>query len=119
MAVLQLRDPKWKAFRRRWIYGDANHQAHRECEACGSRLLPEAHHVEAFEHNPKRELDDTNLITLCHWKACHLHLGHGGDFHFYVPRVRELARQVRVGRKTLDEAAAVARLERVPIHTGA
>lgn len=99
--------------RRAWL------KSNPECAACGTRLLVEVHHVCPFEHDPSKELDDTNFISLCHFRACHLLIGHGDSFHFYAPRVRELARQVRVGRKTRKEAAELAKEERLPIRTGA
>lgn len=112
-ATEHKRSPHWKAFRKKWL------EAHPKCAVCGTRWLLEAHHVSPFEHEPGRELDWDNLVTLCHLKGHHLLIGHGGSFQQYVPRVKELSRQVRAGLKTVAEVVAVARRERVPIRTAA
>lgn len=107
------RDPRWKTVRRAWLFHNP------ECAVCGTRTLVEVHHVSPFEHDPSRELDDTNFITLCHWKGHHLLIGHGDSFRFYSPRVRELARQIRSGYITAEFGAAIAKNEREPIRTAA
>ena len=50
-----------------------------ECQACGRTKDVEVHHIEPFHMNPSRELDPTNLITLCA-KSCHLTFGHLMDY---------------------------------------
>ena len=50
------------------------------CQACGSTKGLEVHHIEPFHVNPARELDETNLITLCN-KNCHLAFGHLMDYN--------------------------------------
>lgn len=50
-----------------------------ECQACGRTKDVEVHHIEPFHINPSRELDPTNLITLCA-KSCHLVFGHLMDY---------------------------------------
>lgn len=50
-----------------------------ECQACGRTKDLEVHHIEPFNINPSRELDPTNLITLCS-KGCHLIFGHLMDY---------------------------------------
>jgi 5-methylcytosine-specific restriction protein A len=49
------------------------------CQACGSKIRPEVHHIEPFHVNPERELDPSNLITLCD-KYCHYTVGHLMDY---------------------------------------
>jgi 5-methylcytosine-specific restriction protein A len=49
------------------------------CQACGSTKNLQVHHIEPFHVNPSRELDPTNLITLC-GKNCHLVFGHLMDY---------------------------------------
>jgi hypothetical protein len=46
--------------------------------ACGSCKKIEVHHIEPFHSNPSRELDLTNLITLC--VNCHFVFGHLMDY---------------------------------------
>lgn len=68
---------------------------HPACAACGSRLLVTAHHVVPVHVDPLRELDPSNLITLCEGYEfgvnCHLYHGHGGRWHHWNPSVREQA----------------------------
>jgi 5-methylcytosine-specific restriction endonuclease McrA len=58
-----------------WPRVRAAHLAiHPACEACGTRDDLNVHHVLPFHSHPERELDPTNLITLC--RHHHLTLGH-------------------------------------------
>lgn len=112
-ATAHERSPEWKTFRKHFL------EKNPCCAACGTKLFLEAHHVTPFETNPDLELDEENLIPLCHLRGHHLLLGHGDNFRFYVRRVRELARQVYVGTRSAKEAAEVAKDERVPIRAKA
>lgn len=51
------------------------------CAACNSREKLEVHHIVPFNVDPSKELDSTNLITLC--KYCHLVIGHLRDYKIY------------------------------------
>ena len=65
-------------------------EAHPTCAACGGNKNLNVHHCMPFHLDPAKELDPTNLITLCMGeKECHLHIGHGGSFKQYNPNVRE------------------------------
>ena len=48
------------------------------CQGCGRSNHLEVHHIEPFHLNPEKELDASNLITLC--KFCHFHIGHLTDW---------------------------------------
>lgn len=51
------------------------------CPWCGSKFFVEGHHFEeAYQENPSRELDPTNLAWACRVKRCHMAHGHLGDF---------------------------------------
>lgn len=50
------------------------------CASCGSVKDLEVHHIEPVSVNPDRELDPTNLITLCS-KYCHFYIGHLMDYN--------------------------------------
>ncbi len=64
-------------------------EAHSTCAACGGKDRLNVHHCMPFHLDPSKELDTTNLITLCMGeKECHLHIGHGGSFKQYNPNVR-------------------------------
>lgn len=49
------------------------------CSACGRSKNLEVHHIEPVHLNPDRELDPTNLITLCS-DPCHIVFGHFMDY---------------------------------------
>lgn len=63
------------------------------CKACGHEADLEVHHIEPFHLDPAKELDPTNLITLCEAtpQECHLHIGHLGNWKNFNPKVREQA----------------------------
>lgn len=66
---LASRSPKWNSVR-------ANHLSKYPCcAACGRSLKLEVHHIEPVHLNPQKELDPTNLITLCS-SPCHIVFGH-------------------------------------------
>jgi hypothetical protein len=84
MAVAADRSGRWPAVRDTYL------EAHPACEACGCKdEALNVHHVEPFEFAPERELDPTNLITLCNKHHCHLMVGHLSDWHSFNPNVRE------------------------------
>lgn len=65
-----------------------------KCAACGSIKKLEVHHIVPFFLDPSKELDPTNLITLCESKdinniICHLHYGHSDSYKKFNPNVVE------------------------------
>lgn len=64
---------KWKDVRKKHL------ESQPFCQACGRSSDLEVHHIEPVHKNPDRELDPTNLITLCS-KGCHLLFGHLMDY---------------------------------------
>jgi 5-methylcytosine-specific restriction endonuclease McrA len=67
------RSPKWKTIRSQHLKSNSY------CAACGRKTGLEVHHIEPVQINPQRELDPTNLITLCD-SYCHLAIGHLMDY---------------------------------------
>lgn len=63
------RSPKWSSIRKQHIKDNPC------CAACGRCTKVEVHHIEPVHVNPNRELDPTNLITLCD-DPCHIVFGH-------------------------------------------
>ena len=61
------------------------------CQACGSKKDLDVHHIEPVSVNPNRELDPSNLITLCS-KYCHLAIGHLMDTKSWNENVIEDAK---------------------------
>lgn len=51
------------------------------CQACGSVVRLQVHHISPFHLHPEMELQDSNLITLCmDSNECHLLIGHLDNF---------------------------------------
>ena len=103
------RSGQWRAVRSAYIDG------HATCEACGfggdKDDLLEVHHVLDFRLFPEKELDSTNLITLC--PRCHLVFGHLGDWKAFNPCVREDAARhwAQVKARPYSKKDAIAFLE--------
>lgn len=74
------RSPKWRSVRNEHI------KKHNTCAACGRNKKLEVHHIEPVHLNPDRELDPTNLITLCD-NPCHFVFGHLMDYKSWNPSV--------------------------------
>lgn len=104
------RSPKWRSARARHL------KASPECAACGSRQGLQVHHVVPFHLAPERELDPSNLITLCECVGgleCHEFLGHGANFHAFVPDVRKIANALRSDPTQLEELRRQAKVTRI------
>lgn len=63
------------------------------CAVCGGRRQLNVHHIIPFHLEPLKELDATNLITLCEGNStinCHLRFGHWGNYaRKHNPCIRE------------------------------
>ena len=59
------------------------------CQWCGGRKSLQVHHIVPFHLKPIRELDPSNLITLCEAIGlnCHLQHGHNDDWRKVNPDV--------------------------------
>lgn len=89
-----VRSPKWQKLR------NAHLAANPQCIACGDVKNHEkqVHHVVPVHVDPTKELDPTNLVTLC-GDRCHIIFGHCYDYHLTNPHVvedcaRMLARRI-------------------------
>lgn len=58
------------------------------CIACGRSKSLEVHHVVPYHADPSKELDPSNLVTVCA-DPCHLVHGHLMDWRHSNPAVRE------------------------------
>jgi len=67
------RSSKWRKVRAEHL------KKYPSCAACGDVDGLEVHHIEPFGINQDRELDPSNLITLCS-KYCHFYIGHLMDY---------------------------------------
>jgi hypothetical protein len=69
------RSPQWPRVRREHLAKEPR------CRWCGGSVAPEVHHIIPFHLDRSRELDPTNLITLCEaGTECHLDRGHFGNW---------------------------------------
>jgi 5-methylcytosine-specific restriction protein A len=68
-----IRSSRWSSVRKQHI------TEYPKCAACGRSNKVEVHHIEPVHVNPDRELDPSNLITLCD-SPCHLVFGHLMDY---------------------------------------
>lgn len=103
------RSPHWDEVRDNFI------EENPRCAACGSINKLQVHHIIPFNHEPEKELEQTNLIVLCmDINECHLTIGHGGSFRFYNPDVVKDAEQSKESkeqqRKLIVESAKKKRL---------
>ena len=89
------RSSLWPTVRKEVIARD------RFCKACGKKHNLQVHHIVPFRVLPGRELDKTNLITLC--GRCHLMIGHLDYWRAYNLSVVEDANRVlmRIMRRTI------------------
>lgn len=81
--VVERRSSQWPKLRREWL------AEHPTCAACGTTKKNEVHHCVPVSHDPTRELDATNLITLCEHRECHHRIGHAFDWRAANPHCRE------------------------------
>lgn len=77
------RSPRWRVVRNTHL------EAHPTCAVCGGVKKLEVHHIVPFHIDPSRELDPSNLITLCESGkrgiVCHLLVGHRGNYRLENP----------------------------------
>lgn len=93
--VATRRSSKWPAVRTAWLLVNPR------CALCGGTEDVEVHHVVPFHVDPSRELDPSNLLTLCEESRrlnglnCHLFAGHLGNWQQYNPRARAMCIQLQ------------------------
>ena len=75
----------------------AHLRANPDCIACGSRKNVVPHHKEPVHLFPERELDPTNLVTLCEGPVvnCHILFGHLRNWSSYNVDVEQDATYFR------------------------
>lgn len=70
------------------------------CAICGNTKKVEVHHIIPFHVDPSKELEPSNLISLCEgWKLCNCHLvfGHLGNYKQYNGQVKAMAEVLSKG----------------------
>lgn len=76
------RSPKWPSVR------ESHLKQHPLCSACGGESRLQVHHIVPVHVDPSKELDNSNLITLCMGSSeCHLVIGHDGSWKRDNPNV--------------------------------
>ena len=71
-SLYSSRSSNWNKIRKTHL------EENNSCCGCGKTDKLEVHHIEPYHVNPNRELDPSNLITLC--KSCHFTIGHLMDW---------------------------------------
>lgn len=81
------RSDKWPTIRRHHLVKEPF------CKMCGGIIQLEVHHMMPFHLDEAKELDDTNLITLCQAPGieCHFKHGHEGNWKNYNPKIKDMA----------------------------
>lgn len=82
------RSPRWREIRQVHL------KNHPTCEVCGNSKNVVPHHIVPFSIDPSRELDPSNLISLCEGPTfnCHLFFGHLRNWSCHNPDIVEDAR---------------------------
>lgn len=82
------RSSQWRSVRDNFVKKNSS------CACCGSKKMLNVHHIRPFHKEPKLELDESNLITLCEGGLgmnCHLWVGHAGRWDCWAEDVVETA----------------------------
>jgi len=108
------RSDRWPTVRKHFL------EKNPKCAACGGTTLLQCHHCLPFNDDPSKELDPSNLITLCMGttEEHHLSIGHGSDFHHFSETVREDAAQLLVHPEQFQEIADKSKANRKPNQPG-
>jgi 5-methylcytosine-specific restriction endonuclease McrA len=84
VPLLKKRSSRWYTVRSHFLIKNSS------CAACGQTDHLQVHHSVPFHIDPTKELDESNLITLCEDEYdCHRIIGHTGNFRKENPSVRE------------------------------
>lgn len=79
-----LRSDRWPTVRKHHLAREG------ECQWCRRKSSLQVHHMLPFHLDPGKELDDSNLITLCEGESeCHLIHGHNGNWKSFNPDIRK------------------------------
>jgi 5-methylcytosine-specific restriction protein A len=85
------RSPSWNRVRKEHL------AQFPECSACGRKDNLEVHHIIPYHVDNSRELDPSNLITLC-GKYCHFVFGHLMDWKSWNTNVVEDSNLYKVAK---------------------
>lgn len=90
--------------RKAWATRKAMEKYRHEHPTCAFtfRKPVHVHHILPIQYAPEKAADPTNFISLA-GKRVHLTVGHGGNWKWFVPNVRELCDKVRIGKPSKDK----------------
>lgn len=101
------RSSEWKRVRKEFL------KENPQCAACGRKEDLEVHHIVPYHISPERELDPSNLITLC-GKYCHFVFGHLMDYKSWNKNVVEDCKKyyiLRINRPRQEVFANTSKME--------
>ena len=79
-----------------------------KCAWCGRTKRLEVHHVVPISVAPELAASEDNMLMLCRKPACHLIIGHDGDFRGrYVENAKALCFGPKFGRRVVKTKSAV------------
>lgn len=74
---------------------DAHLKSDPVCNVCGGKEELNVHHITPFHIDKSKELDPSNLITLCNARNCHFTFGHLFNWSSSNPNVKSDAYNFR------------------------
>ena len=96
------RSKDWKRLR------DEHLKKRPTCAVCGNSKNVVPHHIIPFHIDPSKELDPSNLISLCEGNTfnCHLFFGHFRNWSKHNPKVAEDASEWSKKIKEADQQSS-------------
>jgi 5-methylcytosine-specific restriction endonuclease McrA len=92
------RSPQWTKVR------DAHIKIDPICNVCGTKEDLNVHHIIPFHVDKSKELEPTNLITLCNHNGCHFTFGHLFNWSSSNPNVIVDAATFKQKKAVADES---------------
>lgn len=74
------------------------------CNVCGTKEDLNVHHIIPYHIDRSKELDPTNLITLCNNNRCHFTFGHLFNWSSFNPNVIEDAKAFKQKKAVANES---------------
>jgi 5-methylcytosine-specific restriction endonuclease McrA len=97
ITAFVLRNPRFSILNVRNLYSVRKAMktyaaGHPNCAYCGRKQHIDVHHIIPVKNAPHLAGDYNNFISLCRKPACHLIVGHRGNWKDSNPNVREICK---------------------------